>query len=63
MTRLELSEAKYAEGIAKDAFYAAHLKGKATKKLYDAMVTATKTRQEAMTAYAIAQGYYADETP
>jgi len=52
MTRLQLSEAMYAAGVAKDAYYEAHLKGKATKKLYDAMVTANKARQEAMTAYA-----------
>ena len=42
-----------AEKAAKNAYYATAKAGaKADKKLYDAMVTATKARQAAMTAYA-----------
>ncbi len=42
-----------AEKAAKDAYYATAKAGaKADKTLYDAMVTATKARQAAMTAYA-----------
>ncbi len=40
------------EKAAKDAYYATAKSGvKADKKLYDAMVIATKARQAAMTAY------------
>ena len=45
--------AKAAEKAAKDAFYAtAKANTKVDQKLYKAMITATKARQAAMTAYA-----------
>ena len=52
MTLNQVRELLHAERIAKDAFYAANKTRTATKAQHDAMVAATKARQEAMTAYA-----------
>lgn len=53
MTLQQVRQAKAAEKAAKDAYYAtAQIGAKADRKLYDAMVAATKARQAAMTAYA-----------
>lgn len=55
MTLETILELKAAEKAAKDAYYATAAVGaKADKKLYDAMVAATKARQAAMTAFAAA---------
>jgi hypothetical protein len=55
MTLETVLQLKAAEKAAKDAFYATAKAGaKADKKLYDAMVTATRARQDAMVAYAAA---------
>ena len=53
MTLATVLQLKAAEKAAKDAFYATAKAGtKVDKALYDAMIAATKARQEAMTAYA-----------
>ena len=53
MTLTQVRLLKQAEKAAKDAYYATAKTGtKANKKLYEAMVTATKARNAAMTAYA-----------
>ena len=53
MTISTVLQLKAAEKAAKDAYYATAKTGtKANKALYNAMVAASKARQEAMTAYA-----------
>jgi hypothetical protein len=53
MTIAAIRQLKAAEKTAKDAYYATAKNGtKANKALYNAMVAATKARQDAMTAYA-----------
>ena len=53
MTLTQVRLLKQAEKAAKDAYYATAKTGtKANTNLYNAMVTATKARQAAMTAYA-----------
>ena len=50
-----IRQLKAAERVAKDAYYATAKTGaKADKNLYNAMVAATKARQQAMNAYAAA---------
>lgn len=57
MTLDTIRQLQAAERAAKDAYYATAKPGaKADKALYDAMVTATKARQAAMTAYAASLG-------
>ena len=53
MTLNQVLQLKAIEKAAKDAYYATAKTGaKADEKLYNAMVTATKARQAAMTVYA-----------
>lgn len=53
MTLNQVLQLKAVEKAAKNAYYATAKTGtKANKKLYNAMVEATKARQAAMTAYA-----------
>ena len=52
MTLNQVLQLKRIEKAAKDVYFAANKTRTATKDQYDAMVAATKARQEAMTAYA-----------
>lgn len=52
MTLNQVLQLKRIEKAAKDVYFAANKTRTATKAQYDAMVAATKARQEAMTAYA-----------
>lgn len=52
MTLEQALQLKRIEKAAKDVYFAANKTRTATKAQYEAMVAATKARQEAMTAYA-----------
>ena len=52
MTLNQVLQLKRIEKAAKDVYFAANKTRTATKAQYDAMVAATKARQEAMTVYA-----------
>ena len=52
MTLNQVRQLLATEKAAKDVYFAANKTRTATKAQYDAMVAATKARQQAMTAYA-----------
>lgn len=52
MTLNQVLQLKRIEKAAADVYFAANKTRTATKAQYEAMVAATKARQEAMTAYA-----------